>query len=152
MMADQHYPITITADLVVQWEKETEDLQKRIDADTQKLRLLKQRLDALTLFAQDDQAETSGHVPEPKRVQSVFEGMSPPECIRFFLRSLQRSPQEPIALNTLREEIQRSGYPIKRFGKNLSYFYTILGRMTKSAEIVRQGEKIWYAGGGKSSR
>ena len=149
-MTEPRYKITITPDLVAQWEKEAEVLQKKIDLDTANLRLLKQRLEALPLFITNEQAETLTHAPEAKREERVeIQELSPPDCIRFFLRSMQGSPEKPISVTVLREEIQRSGYPKERFGKNFSYFYTILGRMQTAAEIVRDGEKIWFAGGAK---
>ncbi|MGH9877812.1 MAG: hypothetical protein ACRD5H_09255 [Nitrososphaerales archaeon] len=150
-MAEHQYKITITPDLVARWQKEVEELQKKIDLDTANLRLLKQRLEALPLFITDQQDETPTRTPEAGREERVeIQELSPPDCIRFFLSSLQVSPEMPVSIIVLREKIQRSGYPKERFGKNFSYFYTILGRMQAAAEIVRDKDRIWLAGGAKT--
>lgn len=145
-MAEHRYPITITPELVVQWEQQAETLQKRIESDTANLRLLRQKLEALSLFVTNENTEETTSRAPAKKEEIPIRELSPRDCVRYFLRTLQTTPTKPISLEALRNAITRSEYPKEKFGRNFSYFYTILGRMQESAEIVRDDDKIWYAG------
>lgn len=60
--------------------------------------------------------------------------LSPREIIRYWLK---RTPSRFVTPSYLRSCIEDSGYDMQKFGHQHAYFYTLLGRMEKAGEIVR---------------
>lgn len=140
-MAQSLRTITITPELVAKWEKEAAELQGKIDDYTTKLRLVRQRLEAIPLFLEEENPEACVGEAEAQQPRSAPSPLSlpPASYVRFILRDMNGVT----TVSELRERIKESSYPSEKFGTGFSYFYTILKRMQKANEIIRENDKLW---------
>lgn len=118
---------SVTREEVRLWRKELEKLQGQV-------RDLEQKLKAAALLGLTDTEEAdSGAEPEPQESQA--EGV--PAAI---LRVL-RETGVPMNAMRIRRTLLEEGFDDSRFGTNLSYLYTALGRLMKRGKVRKIGSK-----------
>lgn len=159
-METSNFNITITSETVKSWQNELAELEKKMANDRQRQGLLLQRLHSLKFFLdeslnedgngttkampQDDPFCDMPIAPMPFSPRPTLVEMSPRAAIGSWLKEKVEDRDEMVPISYLRECLEQAGYPMGKFGKQYSYFYTLLKRMEDSGEIIRSGEKVKY--------
>ena len=69
--------------------------------------------------------------------------LKPSEAVVACLREFDR----PIGVGVLRTKLEAKGYPMERFGRRYSYFYTILCRLIEANRVERHdGDEVLLTG------
>ncbi len=69
--------------------------------------------------------------------------LKPSEAIIVCLREFDR----PVGVKALRTKLEAKGYPMKRFGRQYRYFYTLLCRLVSSERVERlHGDEVMLKG------
>jgi len=129
--------IIITAETIEAWEKEAEELQRKIDQDTRRFKFIKHRLSAVRLLVKD----TEGIYEENEDIGVIFEELSPSNAI---LTVLSNSKEATMSPGELREAVTQAGYPEERWGNNFAYFYTVLNRLFEAGKIHRDADDRYF--------
>ena len=69
--------------------------------------------------------------------------MKPSDAVVTCLREFDR----PVGVGILRTKLESKGYPMQRFGRRYSYFYTVLCRLVDAKRIERlDGDEVMLMG------
>lgn len=113
-------------DVVQNWERQAELLEKRVEQDIILLMEMKKRLAAVEIMA------------HRVRTGQTMEEMSAPEAVLFCIGHFDG----PITLSRLRDYLEISGFPMERFGRNCSHFYVVLRRLVRQGKIYKDGDEV----------
>lgn len=131
--------IIITSEMVEEWKREIEELEKRINRDRRKLQLLNNRVQALPLY--HDKSLELQIEEEDKDIETPFEDLSPADAI---IATLSKAEGGTMSAGELREAVINTGYPQERWGKNFAYFYTVLKRLVDSGTLGKEADRYSY--------
>ena len=115
----------IPSEVMTAWEKEADELVKKIERDTLLLKAFQRRLAAAQVFSERDE---------------IRDEMSPSEAIVYYLRQFD----SPVSQQKLRERIYLSGYPMDRFGHACRYFYTLIRRLERKGKLTKDGDEVMW--------
>ena len=98
------------------------------------------------LESQLDRIQWKFRCPTCKHTQSHADpiyNLKPSEAIVACLREFDR----PIGVGVLRTKLEAKGYPMQRFGRRYSYFYTVICRLIEAKRIERHdGDEVLLTG------
>ncbi len=90
----------------------------------------------------DDRACSRCRTTKTEKVVPI-DCLRPSQAIVTCLREFDR----PVGVGRVRQRLESSGYPMKKFGQNMNYFYTLICRLADSGKIERgDGDEIMLTG------
>lgn len=144
-MPTEDFDIHITPETVKAWEEGAAVLEKEIADKQAALVEVRQKISAVPLFLKTQNGHRASlrvalmAVRAEMQASTPLTDMRPPTAVLSVLREIGGGP---IAVGRLREEMQKRGYPMERFGKGNAYFYQIVGRLHDGEKIEKNGDEV----------
>ena len=133
MAAD--FNVVLNAKVLEEWKIRYAELEQQIKAAETEKQMLQQKIWAvqnLFLPQQSNPPQITNAEGTPIR------DMTPTDAIMHFLKQAHGA----IPQKVLREQIEKSGFDMERFGKRGGYFYTLLSRLVEDGRIIKTGDQI----------
>lgn len=128
--------LTLSPEMLVQWEKERDRLEKEINEAQRKLLAINQLLRAGAVLAGPNR-----HVGHLKAEESEPSESFDPSNLMGTLARIANESQKPLTKSELKAELKAIGVPEERLG---SYFYVAIDRLKKKGRIsVRDDGSVW---------
>ena len=114
------------------------EITQSVESLKEKIQILEGQLAKLSSRLKDDY-----RCPKcERRLNGDFGNLKPSEAIVACLREMDR----PVGVGFLRQKLESKGYPMNRFGRRFSYFYTLICRLDGKKIQRLEGDEIMLVG------